>query len=260
MRHQSAKNLRPHAKRLDQPVHNQSNTQSLGLFADIFDACKVNIDHHRINHHPDKNRHHQIDTGIFKGCNGLEGRRHQNPKPDPDSNAQGNPKGEIPLEDAEWGRCFICHQILFLFFYGLQLRIAGQSRTTGVPEQERVLPLFFCTNKFFIFENVADPEINLLPRIAGKWCPRADSNLFLIPIIYLILNAISKSTVYHNPKSIPTCIPFSIPDYKRSRTCFARKNGLVTWYCTAVILPEISDGVFGYALRFVLLLSPMRGL
>ena len=54
-----------HAEGLDAPVNQKSDNQPLRTFTDVFDGREIDIDHHGVNHHPDKRGDNKIDMGIF---------------------------------------------------------------------------------------------------------------------------------------------------------------------------------------------------
>ena len=55
-----------HGERLDEPVDDQREGQAPGFPADVLDGGKVDLDHHRVDHHPDEHGHHQVDVCVFE--------------------------------------------------------------------------------------------------------------------------------------------------------------------------------------------------
>lgn len=55
-----------HRKRFDQPVDDPSQKQTAWSFADVDDRREVDLEHHRVNHHPDQNTDWDVDVVHFK--------------------------------------------------------------------------------------------------------------------------------------------------------------------------------------------------
>jgi len=51
-----------HAERLDEPVDEQGDEQSPGLFGDAAEGGKIHLEHHGINHKPDEHRDGRVDV------------------------------------------------------------------------------------------------------------------------------------------------------------------------------------------------------
>jgi hypothetical protein len=61
-----------HRERLDQPIDDERQREALRAAADVADREPVDLDHHRIDHHPDERGDDEIDVRNFKCGNRSE--------------------------------------------------------------------------------------------------------------------------------------------------------------------------------------------
>jgi len=87
-----------HAEGLDQPVHHKREHQTLRLLPYILHRVPVDLDHHRIDHHPDEDGDDQVDLRYFKRRHCLENTGQHKSQTHPDGNAQRHPDRQIPLK------------------------------------------------------------------------------------------------------------------------------------------------------------------
>ena len=75
-----------HRKWFDEPIDKNGKNQSFWCFADSLDATEVNLQYHRIDHHPDQNGNGNIDIVDFQSAQVS----HAFPKKVTDSNPNQN--------------------------------------------------------------------------------------------------------------------------------------------------------------------------
>ena len=55
-----------HRERLDEPVDHTRHKQSFRMLGHVLHTLEVDLHHHRVDHHPDKDRHGNTHVGILK--------------------------------------------------------------------------------------------------------------------------------------------------------------------------------------------------
>ncbi len=91
---------RGHREGLDQPVDDQRQRQALRPATDLPNGRPVDLDHHRIDHHPDEQRNDQVDMRELQRRDGLEDAGHPQAQAHAGADAQGDPEAEVTLEQA----------------------------------------------------------------------------------------------------------------------------------------------------------------
>jgi hypothetical protein len=109
---------RGHRERLDQPVDDQRDHEALRAPADVADGAEVDLDHHRVDHHPDQGRDDEVDVGQLERADRREQARREVAEGDAGEDAQRDPHAEVALEDAEGAGWLVGHGIAFGRFGG----------------------------------------------------------------------------------------------------------------------------------------------
>ena len=90
-----------HRERLDCPVDDECDHQSLGIPADAHDAAEVDLEHHGIDHEPDEDSHRDRDVVDVHTTQSSNDAREQPTEKDPTDHAQRHPQTQVLLEDAQ---------------------------------------------------------------------------------------------------------------------------------------------------------------
>jgi hypothetical protein len=82
---------RRHRERLDEPVDDEGEREPPGLLADILEARRLHLQHHRVDHQPDEHRDDQVDAGDLEPRNELKSAGEHQAKPHADADGQRDP-------------------------------------------------------------------------------------------------------------------------------------------------------------------------
>ena len=90
-----------HAERLYQPVDEEYVEDASGLVAHATKRGEIDAEHHRVDHQPDEDRDRQVDVADLEPAQPSHQAWTEPADCDPGDDAEGDPEGQIALEDAQ---------------------------------------------------------------------------------------------------------------------------------------------------------------
>src|SRR5450759_212716 len=95
-----------HRERLDGPIDDKCDQESLGVLADAHDAAEVDLQHHGIDHEPDEDGHRQGDTIHGQLVEGAYDPWQKTTQDDAGDHASRDPQTQVLLKDAQTSLAF----------------------------------------------------------------------------------------------------------------------------------------------------------
>lgn len=93
----------PYRKRLDQPVHEQSDPDPAHVLSNLVQRAEVDLHEHRNDHDPDQQADREVDPRHLHASDRLKYPGQNLARGDAHDDAEEDPHGQVALEDGQRG-------------------------------------------------------------------------------------------------------------------------------------------------------------